>query len=71
MEALGLSTTGIAGVVAALVVGVVLWKVFKLALKIVLFVVGAAAIALIVVLAVQHRGAALPLPVPSGQASTP
>lgn len=71
MEALGLSNTGIAGVVAALVVGVVLWKVFKLALKIVVFVVGAAAIALVVALAAQHGGAALPLPGPSGQASTP
>lgn len=71
MEELGLSSSWIAGAAAALVLGVVLWKVFKLALKIVVFVVGAAAIAVIVVLAAQHGGAALPLPVPPGQASKP
>ena len=71
MEGLGLSSSWIAGVVAALVIGVVLWKAVKLALKVVVFVVGAAVIAVIVLLAAQHGGAALPLPAPPGQVSTP
>lgn len=62
MEFFGVEALGLGGALAALVLGLVLWRLFKLALKVVVFVVGAALVALVVVLAVQNGGASLPLP---------
>lgn len=45
MEGLALESIGAGGMVMALVVGIILWKLFKLALKLVLFIVVAIAIA--------------------------
>ena len=67
MEGLSVHALGVGGAVAVLLLGILLWRLFKLALKVVVFVVATALIALAVVVAVQHGGVSLPLPPLPGQ----
>lgn len=61
----GFDALGVGGAIGVLVLGLVLWKLFKLALKVVLLLVAAAGIALVVALAVDHERGGLPIfPIP-------
>lgn len=58
MEGIALETLGAGGAVAVLVVGLIAWKLFKLALKVVILLVLGAALA---VGAALQSGGALPV----------
>lgn len=71
MDAISTEALGAGGVIAALVVGIIAWKLFKLALKVVVFVAVAAAIAAVVALYLQGGRPTLPVELPGATPAVP
>lgn len=65
METIALETLGAGGVITAVVVGLILWKVLKLAFKVALFLVVAAVLAAGVAMFLDGRPPALPVEAPA------
>ena len=66
LEGLSTETLGAGGVVVAVIVFFVLWRLFKMAVKIVLFIVVMAVLAAGVAVYLERAGGRVRLPTPQG-----